>query len=157
MSDGPGNEFEAHLAVLLVSENVSLSLRTVVCRQIIEATATSKADSVVYQVIVPVLVKVLEMRRHGKKPKFSFIACATVRLVNMTCNEAQMKTMLGSLGAVRTLLQQLKDKDDNVKLYTLYLLVNLTKTPKYKMELYLWWLISLLPLMTRGMRPRPSL
>ncbi|CAK0837177.1 unnamed protein product, partial [Prorocentrum cordatum] len=131
---GSGDEYYKLLASLLTSEHVGISLRTLICRQILEKTnqrtdADGKLlgrDSQLVEVMVPALVQAM------KGTNVSLTSCATAALVNLSCGDAATKTMLVSSGAVKLCVKQLKMKDDDLTLYTLFLLINLTKTAHHR-------------------------
>lgn len=126
------------LAALLKSEQVGIGLRSLVCRQILEMTNERKQDSkdaekqtkalgpAQIQVLVPALVEVM------KGVNVSLASCATAALINLSCGEANTKTLLVQLGVIKLCVAQLKLKDDDLTLYTLFLLINLTKTPHHR-------------------------
>eukprot|EP00811_Abedinium_folium_P017076 NODE_259_length_3271_cov_12.554389.p1 GENE.NODE_259_length_3271_cov_12.554389~~NODE_259_length_3271_cov_12.554389.p1 ORF type:complete len:877 (-),score=245.33 NODE_259_length_3271_cov_12.554389:243-2873(-) len=132
-SDSEGAGYEKLLAQLSCSAHVSLSLRTLLCRIFLDMnTSTSnEGDDQAMQVIVPALIQILEERNTSKK-NLSLISCATAALVNLSCRKMSTKTLLISSGCARLCIQQLKEKDDDLTLYSLYLLVNLTKTPFHR-------------------------
>lgn len=127
-----GSSYENLLATMLVSENVGMGLRTLICRQVLESTNAAAADTKhIYEhhkpkVLVPALVKVMQ------GGNLSLASCATAALVNLSCGTPDTKTLLVQQGAVKICMEQLKAKDEDLTLYTLYLLVNLTKTPHHR-------------------------
>jgi len=101
-----------------------LGLRTLICRQILETCATTNNDDDSNaMVLVPSLVKVM------KEKNLSLMSCATAALVNLSFGKESTKNLLVEEGCMSLCMEQLKLKDDDLTLYTLYLLVNLTKTP----------------------------
>jgi hypothetical protein len=62
-------------------------------------------------------------------------SCATAALVNLSCERAATKMLLVSQGVIQICVEQLKVRDDDLSLYTLYLLVNLTKAPHHRLLL----------------------
>eukprot|EP00928_Gymnodinium_smaydae_P031779 TRINITY_DN23216_c0_g1_i1.p1 TRINITY_DN23216_c0_g1~~TRINITY_DN23216_c0_g1_i1.p1 ORF type:complete len:871 (-),score=151.94 TRINITY_DN23216_c0_g1_i1:88-2700(-) len=128
-ASGSGSSYEKLLSALLVSENVGIGLRTLICRQILETIGTERKENeedAKVQVLVPALVKVMQ------SGNLSLTSCATAALVNLSCGSANTKTLLVSRGVLNLCMKQLKAKDDDLTLYTLYLLVNLTKTPHHR-------------------------
>lgn len=131
---GSGDEYYKLLASLLTSDHVGISLRTLICRQILEKTNERSEhgklldrNAQLVDVMVPALVQAM------KGTNLSLTSCATAALVNLSCGDAATKTILVSSGAVKLLVKQLKMKDDDLTLYTLYLLINLTKTAHHRM------------------------
>lgn len=122
--------YERLLAAMLTNDQVGIGLRTLICRQILDTTptATSKDDEedAKIQVLVPALVKVME------GGNLSLTACATAALVNRSFMHPNTKSLLVANNVMHIAIQQLKAKDDDLTLYTLYLLVNLTKTPHHR-------------------------
>jgi len=120
------------LATLLTSENTGIGLRTLICRQILETTQVkpltddAKDEAKQAEVLVPALVKVMQ------GSNLSLTSCATAALVNLSFDRNNTKTLLVTEGAMKIAIRQLKLKDDDLTLYTLYLLVNLTKTPHHR-------------------------
>jgi len=124
--------FEQVLAALLTSDDVGIGLRSLICRQILEATnqqTSSSSDGVdpATQALIPALVKVMG------SSSLSLQSCATAALVNLSCGKMSTKTLLMSTGCMKHVANQLKAKDDDLTLYTLYLLVNMTKTPQHRL------------------------
>jgi len=121
--------YEKLLAALLRNGNIGIGLRTLICRQILElVNVGSKGGNVDKQieVLVPALCSVME----GKN--VNLVSCATAALVNLSCGYMATKTLLMQQGCMKLLIQQLKRKDDDLTLYTLYLLVNMSKTPAHR-------------------------
>eukprot|EP00747_Dinoflagellata_sp_TGD_P098218 gnl/TRDRNA2_/TRDRNA2_167378_c0_seq2.p1 gnl/TRDRNA2_/TRDRNA2_167378_c0~~gnl/TRDRNA2_/TRDRNA2_167378_c0_seq2.p1 ORF type:complete len:939 (+),score=174.64 gnl/TRDRNA2_/TRDRNA2_167378_c0_seq2:112-2928(+) len=127
-SNSSGSSYEKLLASLLTSEYVGIGLRTLICRQILEQTNVTSAgpEEKHIQVLVPALVNVMQ------GSNLSLTSCATAALVNLSCGKQSTKTLLMSEGCMKICIRQLKVKDDDLTLYTLYLLVNLTKTPHHR-------------------------
>lgn len=128
-SGGSGASYERLLASLLTNEHVGVGLRTLICRQILETTNLKDSnvnDERQVQVLVPALVKVMQ------GGNLSLTSCATAALVNLSCGKMSTKNLLVSEGCMKLCIKQLKAKDDDLTLYTLYLLVNLTKTPHHR-------------------------
>jgi len=125
-----GAGYEKLLATMIVSENVGIGLRTLICRQILENTSNNDGkkddNDAKSQVLVPALVQVMK----GKN--MSLTSCATAALVNLSFSDPNTKILLVQHGAIKLSVQQLKQKDDDLTLYTLYLMVNLTKTPHHR-------------------------
>lgn len=118
------HSYEQVLAVLLLSPDATVSLKTLICRQILENTRARGDDEVTWaRDLVPALVKVMDAEHT------SLAACATATLVNLSCGSEAVKTILVQQGALRLCMKHLRSKDDDTTLYTLYLLVNLTKAP----------------------------
>merc|ERR1719253_571302 len=80
-------------------------------------------------VLVPALVAVME------STNVNLVSCATAALVNLSCNYMTTKTLLMQQGCMKLMLQSLKRKDDDLTLYTLYLLVNMSKEPQHRAAL----------------------
>eukprot|EP00929_Paragymnodinium_shiwhaense_P070951 TRINITY_DN36037_c0_g1_i1.p1 TRINITY_DN36037_c0_g1~~TRINITY_DN36037_c0_g1_i1.p1 ORF type:complete len:920 (+),score=238.43 TRINITY_DN36037_c0_g1_i1:121-2880(+) len=125
-----GASYEKLLATLLTNDHVGIGLRTLICRQILESTQPpgnkdDEAESRI-EVLVPALVKVLDCGN------LSLASCATAALVNLSFGMPSTKTLLVTCGVLKVCIRQLKAKDDDLTLYTLYLLVNLTKTPHHR-------------------------
>eukprot|EP00927_Polykrikos_kofoidii_P087211 TRINITY_DN9990_c0_g1_i1.p1 TRINITY_DN9990_c0_g1~~TRINITY_DN9990_c0_g1_i1.p1 ORF type:complete len:874 (-),score=155.69 TRINITY_DN9990_c0_g1_i1:21-2642(-) len=122
--------YERLLAAMLTNDKVGVGLRTLICRQILDTTPPANAkegeDDVKMQVLVKALVKVME------GGNLSLSACATAALVNRCSNNINTKTLLVASNVIHIAIQQLQAKDDDLTLYTLYLLVNLTKTPQHR-------------------------
>jgi len=130
-----GSSYEKLLATLLTSEHTGIGLRTLICRQILETTnlretASDANEDRAVHTLVPALVKVMQ------GGNLSLTSCATAALVNLSCGKASTKTLLVTEGAMKLAIRQLKVKDDDLTLYTLYLLVNLTKTPHHRSIVY---------------------
>jgi len=128
-SGNAGASYEKLLASLLISENIGLGLRTLICRQILESTSTrdpSAGEDRQAHVFVPALLKAMQ------GGNLSLSSCATAALVNLSCDKASTKTLLVSHGCIKILIKQLRMKDEDLTLYTLYLLVNLTKLPHHR-------------------------
>jgi len=127
-----GATYEKLQATLLTSEDCGISLRTLICRQILENTNVNEAegtaddDSNVVNVLVPALIKVMQ------SGNLSLASCATAALVNLSCGKASTKTLLVGQGVLKLAVRQLRLKDDDLTLYTLFLLVNLTKSPDHR-------------------------
>merc|ERR1712048_424697 len=62
----------------------------------------------------------------------SLTSCATAALVNLTAHDEKTKILVVQKGALKNCVHQLRLKDDDLTTYTLYLLVNLTKTPHHR-------------------------
>eukprot|EP00933_Yihiella_yeosuensis_P031790 TRINITY_DN2540_c3_g1_i1.p1 TRINITY_DN2540_c3_g1~~TRINITY_DN2540_c3_g1_i1.p1 ORF type:complete len:316 (-),score=53.35 TRINITY_DN2540_c3_g1_i1:127-954(-) len=76
--------------------------------------------------LLPALLKVLRGNNTSLK------TYATASLVNMSCGKENMKTQLVGDGILKLCIKQLKEKDDDLSVYTLTLLVNLTKQPHHR-------------------------
>lgn len=128
-----GSQYEELLGNLLVNEHVGLSLQTIVSRLILDMTTNSHEEEKddgdsdeMNKKLLPALLKVLAGNNTNLK------SYATASLVNMSCGKESMKTLLVSEGVLKLCIKQLKLKDDDLTLYTLYLLVNLTKSPHHR-------------------------
>merc|ERR1712194_190886 len=112
-------------------ESVGIGLRTLICRQILEM-ASAGADSIgapdetKTRELVTALVKVMQ------GTNLSLSSCATAALVNLSSGNMNTKTFMVSQGIIRLVVRQLKMKDDDLTLYSLYLIVNLTKTAHHR-------------------------
>ncbi|CAE7268186.1 POGLUT1 [Symbiodinium natans] len=128
---GAGVDYAELLAQLLTDESVGLGLRTMVCRHVLGMLGGShdrednKFEKTVKQ-LVPALVKVMVGSNH------ILMSYATASLVNLSCGRQNMKQLLVSQGVIKMCVKQLKIKHDELTLYTLFLLVNLTKTPHHR-------------------------
>jgi len=125
----PSVHYERLLAALLQNTKVGVGLQTLICRQILEQVNINSSSDLVgqqIQVLVPALVAVMESKN------VNLVSCATAALVNLSCNYMDTKTLLMQQGAMKSMLQSLKRKDDDLTLYTLYLLVNMSKTPQHR-------------------------
>ena len=129
---GAGADYADLLAQLLTNETVGLGLRTMVCRHILDMVGgqvhedeEEKFEKAVKQ-LVPALVKVMSGSNH------ILMSYATASLVNLSCGRKSMKQLLVSHGVLSLCVKQLKVKHDELTLYTLFLLVNLTKTPHHR-------------------------
>lgn len=126
------NSYEKLLATMLVSESCSIGFRTLICRQILETTNQPAQDKNAddsnkkVQVLIPALINVMQ------RGNLSLASCATAALVNLSCGRADTKTILVQQGCIKICANQLIVKDEDLTLYTLYLLVNLTKTPHHR-------------------------
>lgn len=121
--------YNKFLAGLLTSDVVSVGLRTLICRQILEIANNAppgQPDEGLHAVMVPALVEAMS------SGNLSLMACATAALVNLSTGNPETKRLLVERGVIKVAMQQLKRKDDDLTLYTLYLLVNLTKTPGHR-------------------------
>jgi hypothetical protein len=122
--------YEKLLAALLQNTKVGIGLRTLICRQILETVHVNSASSTMVdkqiEVLVPALINVMEHRN------VNLVSCATAALVNLSCNYMATKTLLMQQGCMKLMLESLKRKDDDLTLYTLYLLVNMSKTPQHR-------------------------
>jgi len=78
------------------------------------------------RILVPALLEV------SQGSSASLASCATAALVNLSCGKEMAKNLLVHEGALKLCMAQLKSNDDDLTLYTLYLLVNLTKTPHHR-------------------------
>lgn len=122
-----GGNYERLLAILLVTDAVGLSLRTLICRQILENTnSKDQIQESDVRYLVPALIKAMQ------GDNVSLTSCATAALVNLSANRESTKNLLVSEGVLKLCMKQLKSKDDDMTLYTLYLLVNLTKTAHHR-------------------------
>lgn len=133
-SAGPGGSTNVHyeklLAALLRNTKIGVGLRTLICRQILEQINPKATNAPVEKqigVIVPALVHVMDATTN-----VNLASCATAALVNLSFNHMSTKTLLMQEGCMQILMTQLKSKDDDLTLYTLYLLVNMTKTPQHR-------------------------
>ncbi|CAE7354610.1 POGLUT1 [Symbiodinium sp. KB8] len=128
---GAGLDYADLLAQLLTDESVGLGLRTMVCRHVLDMLGgtndreDTKFEKTVKQ-LVPALVKVMVGSNH------ILMSYATASLVNLSCGRQNMKQLLVSHGVISMCVKQLKTKHDELTLYTLFLLVNLTKTPHHR-------------------------
>eukprot|EP00403_Amphidinium_massartii_P036781 CAMPEP_0178436476 /NCGR_PEP_ID=MMETSP0689_2-20121128/34459_1 /TAXON_ID=160604 /ORGANISM="Amphidinium massartii, Strain CS-259" /LENGTH=912 /DNA_ID=CAMNT_0020058573 /DNA_START=50 /DNA_END=2785 /DNA_ORIENTATION=- len=122
-SSNTGTTYEKLQAVFLENEQVGIGLRTLLCRQILEGNLSADEDGHNVKVLVLALLQVMQEKN------LSLASCATAALVNLSCGKNHTKTVLMSQGCLRICIDQLKLKDDDLTLYTLYLLVNMTKTP----------------------------
>jgi len=125
-----GKSYEVLLAELITSETVGLGLKSVMGRQILDMLGRTSHEGVDFdktvKSIVPSLLKVMKGN--------SLVMCsyATAALVNLSCGRDSMKQLLVGEGVLRVCVQQLKSRHDELILYSLYLLVNLTKTPHHR-------------------------
>jgi len=125
-----GKSYEVLLAELITSENVGLGLKSVMGRQILDMLGRTNHEGVDFdktvKSIVPSLLKVMKGN--------SLVMCsyATAALVNLSCGRDSMKQLLVGAGVLRVCVHQLKSRHDELILYSLYLLVNLTKTPHHR-------------------------
>lgn len=121
--------YEDLLSALLDSEHLGIGLQTLICRWILETGSSfgeaEQREKAVGK-LVPALVKVMT------KSNLALMSCATAALVNLCFNSAPTKNLLVQKGVMKLMVKQLKLKDDDLTLYTLYLLVNLTKTPHHR-------------------------
>merc|ERR1712107_107657 len=109
---------------LLRSKASSINLKASICRQIIEAKDPRYGTA-----LCPGLISL--MRSGGLFP--ATYACAA--LVNLSQFKEVIKTFLMKNGIAELCLQQLKSKDDDLILYTLMLLVHLTKLVHHRAEM----------------------
>lgn len=79
------------------------------------------------RVLVPALVTCMESTSN-----VNLLSCATAALINLSCDHDTTKILIMQTGCMKLLIKQLKSKDDDLILYTLYLLVNMTKTPQHR-------------------------
>mmetsp|Transcript_83357 Transcript_83357/g.258875 ORF Transcript_83357/g.258875 Transcript_83357/m.258875 type:complete len:887 (-) Transcript_83357:18-2678(-) len=127
-----GATYEKLQATLLRSENAGLGLRTLICRQILETTGAGgeaepgASDDRSVHVLVPALVSVMQ------SGNLSLASCATAALVNLSSNKPATKTLLVTEGVLKLAVRQLRTKDEDLTLYSLFLLVNLTKAPDHR-------------------------
>lgn len=126
-SDARG--YNRFLAGLLTSDAVSVGLRTLICRQVLEIT-NSPQSSPPEEGLAPVLVPAMVTAMGSGN--LSLMSCATAALVNLSHDTMETKKLLVESGVIAVCMTQLKKKDDDLTLYTLYLLVNLTKTPGHR-------------------------
>mmetsp|Transcript_35335 Transcript_35335/g.77250 ORF Transcript_35335/g.77250 Transcript_35335/m.77250 type:complete len:871 (-) Transcript_35335:51-2663(-) len=131
-SNSSVTSYEKLLAALLASESVGIGLRTLICRQILEqhmgpgGGKEEDEEMKKVKVLVPALVTVMQGNN------VSLTSCATAALVNLSCKSMATKNLLVAQGVMQLCIKQLRAKDDDLTLYTLYLLVNLTKTPHHR-------------------------
>mmetsp|Transcript_12311 Transcript_12311/g.28837 ORF Transcript_12311/g.28837 Transcript_12311/m.28837 type:complete len:882 (-) Transcript_12311:53-2698(-) len=118
-------EYAQILRNLLGSRASSTNLKASICRQII---AMSK-DAGQSLELCPGLLDLL-------RPGGLFLATyATAALVNLSQANDTVKNFLIKEGIAHIVLQQLKSKDDDLVLYTLVLLVHLTKSVHHRLAL----------------------
>jgi len=122
--------YETLLANLLTNPELGLSLKTLICRQILENTSTKDWSMLDVEAQIRILVPALLEVTQGSS--VALASCATAALVNLSCGKDVAKNMLVHAGALKLCMTQLKSKDDDLTLYTLYLLVNLTKTAHHR-------------------------
>jgi len=124
--------YQKLLAELLTGEHIGIGLRALICRQILEQTGpagnTTEIETQQVLVLVPALVRVL----NNTNPHLILSTCATAALVNLSCGKENTKNLLLSEGSMNICIRQMKAKDEDLTLYTLYLLVNLTKAPHHR-------------------------
>mmetsp|Transcript_49741 Transcript_49741/g.126428 ORF Transcript_49741/g.126428 Transcript_49741/m.126428 type:complete len:445 (+) Transcript_49741:3-1337(+) len=123
--------YESLIAGLLTNDGLGLTMKTLICRQILENTSTNdwkagEGEPPRIKVLVPALLEVMG------GSSLSLTSCATAALVNLSCGKDVVKSSLVQVGVIPMCMRQLKSKDDDLTLYTLYLLVNLSKLPHHR-------------------------
>jgi len=115
---GMSKEYAKFLALLLVSKNISTSLKAAICRQIISAQQNSPH----YSILIPALMETMV------QGNLYLTTYCTVTLVNLSRGQEMVKNMLVSRGIAQICVDQLKTTDDDLVQYTLVLLTNITKS-----------------------------
>lgn len=131
-ANGDGDTYESLLANLVVKDHVGVGLRTMILRQILDSLGgvKSREAEAAFEKTAPVLVPALVQVLKGSNQLL--MSYATAALVNLTSGRENMKTLLVGMQVLTRCVHQLKIKHDELTLYTLYLLVNLTKTPHHR-------------------------
>lgn len=127
---GTNASYECLLANFLTNPDLGLPLKTLVCRQVLENTSTRDLTGEENEQQLKVLVHALMQCMEGTNVSLS--SCATAALVNLSCDNDDVKNMLVVNRVVSICTTQLKSKDDDLTSYTLFLLVNLTKRPHHR-------------------------
>eukprot|EP00928_Gymnodinium_smaydae_P020729 TRINITY_DN1801_c0_g2_i1.p1 TRINITY_DN1801_c0_g2~~TRINITY_DN1801_c0_g2_i1.p1 ORF type:complete len:937 (+),score=209.99 TRINITY_DN1801_c0_g2_i1:417-2813(+) len=118
---GLTHEYATLMSDLLVSEVSSTNLKASICRMVIAETDMTQST-----VMCPGLMSLL---RNGGLFLATY-SCAA--LVNLSNAKEVVKNRLMMSGITEVILQQLKAKDDDLLLYTLMLLVHLTKLAHHR-------------------------
>jgi len=116
-------QYASLLSQLLSSDHASVNLQAAICRQIVAAKDLEQGG-----VLVIGLISVL--RQGG----LFLSTYATAALVNLATKDV-VKNYIMRGGNELLLLQQLESKDDDLTLYTLMLLVNITKAGLHRRAL----------------------
>lgn len=118
---GMSVQYASLLGKLLASDASSVNLKASICRQVI---ATKNAEQAVK--LCPGLITLM-------RPGELFLSTySTAALVNLSQAQETVKNFLMSQGVATLCHQQLKSKDDDLVLYTLVLLVHLTKSEHHR-------------------------
>lgn len=113
-------KYASFMTHMLRSEQASVNLKAAICRQAVAAKDTIQGGILCHGLV------------HVLNTGGLFLATyATAALVNLSTKEV-VKTQLMSEGTELVILNQLESKDDDLTLYTLMLMVNLTKQPKHR-------------------------
>eukprot|EP00916_Digyalum_oweni_P015883 GHVL01026058.1.p1 GENE.GHVL01026058.1~~GHVL01026058.1.p1 ORF type:complete len:864 (+),score=79.95 GHVL01026058.1:171-2762(+) len=133
-----GNEVHySNLLSVLLGSRASINLKAGICRQILQSVSTATPQDQV-AVIVPALTELM-------RSQSSFLATyATAALVNLSADRDEVKSALMAQGASQICKQNLDTKDDDLSLYTLILLVNLTKSVHHRASIVSHGVISTL-------------
>merc|ERR1719401_3148519 len=111
-------EYATFMALVLVSDSVSTSLKAAICRQII----AGQQNQPHYSILIPALMETM------LQGNLYLTTYCTVTLVNLSRNQEMVKNMLVSRGIAPICADQLKCTDDDLIQYTLVLLTNITKS-----------------------------
>jgi len=131
-ASGDGETYESLLANLVVKDHVGVGLRTMILRQILDSLGgiKSREAEAAFEKTAPVMVPALVQVLEGSNQLL--MSYATAALVNLTSGRESMKMLLVERRVLTNCVRQLKIKHEELTLYTLYLLVNLTKTPHHR-------------------------
>lgn len=131
-ASGDGETYESLLANLVVKDHVGVGLRTMILRQVLDSLGgiKSREAEAAFEKTAPVLVPALVQVLEGSNQLL--MSYATAALVNLTSGRESMKMLLVEKRVLTNCVRQLKIKHEELTLYTLYLLVNLTKTPHHR-------------------------
>mmetsp|Transcript_15049 Transcript_15049/g.33123 ORF Transcript_15049/g.33123 Transcript_15049/m.33123 type:complete len:869 (+) Transcript_15049:146-2752(+) len=119
---GMSIELAKLLALLLLADVSSTSLKAAICRQIMSSARSQER----FPVLVPALMETLRSSNNYLK------TYATVTLVNMSGGQGPLKNALMRLGVAPLCIQHLTAKDDDLTRYTLALLTNVTKSVHHR-------------------------
>lgn len=117
--------------VRLLEQDVGVELKSFVCRRIMDSVSHDGGDDAVRctAVVVDALVKAI---RHSD---LFICTCASAALVNWSHNNDEAKEKLMQNGGARLACDQIAKKDDDLTLYTLMLMVNITKVVDWRQAL----------------------
>lgn len=116
-SDNAAHNYAKFQTALLQSTEASVNLKASICRQIIASRETEHAI-ILCQGLMTIMVT--------GGPFLATYSCAA--LVNLSQAKESVKNYIMSQGIAQLLTDQLKTNDDDLVLYTLMLLVHLTKS-----------------------------
>eukprot|EP01071_Lankesteria_metandrocarpae_P015055 Lankesteria_metandrocarpae@DN927_c0_g1_i1.p1 len=122
---GGEGAYVAVMGLFLMSPTSSLSLKTAICKQVLEATRYE-----LFEDLLPSIANLVKPSTGAYHPILA--SYATAVLVNLSASKSHVKSMLLNAGVAPVAVQHLRSEDEDTVQLTLKLCVNLTKNSTHR-------------------------